>query len=66
MPNRRTRRVVAVLKLPHRIAALIAYIKAIVQAMTGNTWFATITPSLDTVTSDLNNLDTSESVARPK
>ncbi len=56
----------AVLKLPRRIAALIAFVKAIVQAMTGNPWFPAPSPTLATVTTDINNLDAAESVALTK
>lgn len=57
------KRAVATLKMPKKIAQYIAYIKAIVEAMTGNAYFPTPNPSLATVTTDINALDAAESVA---
>ena len=56
-------RIIAVLKLPNSISALILVIRSIIKAMTGNIWFTTITPPLNTVTTDTDTLESSHAIA---
>ncbi len=59
-------RVIAVLLLPKHVPDIIKLGKAIVTAMTGNAFFASPTPTLATVTSDIGALDTAETVAKTR
>lgn len=61
--NQPIKRAVATLKMPRKMADYIAYVKAIIEAMTGNIFFPTPNPALTTVTTDVNALDAAESVA---
>ena len=61
--NQPIKRAVATLKMPRKMADYIAYVKAIIEAMTGNAFFPTPVPALTTVTTDVNALDAAESVA---
>jgi hypothetical protein len=56
-------RSLASLKLPNKVPALITYAQAIVKAMTGNTAFASTTPTMATVTQAINDLQTAETAA---
>jgi len=59
-------RVIAVLKLPNRVAALILVLRNIIAAMTGNAWFTSPSPTLAAVTTDTNNLETGHATALNK
>lgn len=48
------------LNLPNVVALLIVYGRHVVQAMTNNPWFPNPTPTLQTVSADLDQLETAE------
>jgi hypothetical protein len=56
-------RSIVVLKLPTPVQALITYAIGIVKAMTGNPSFPTAAPTLVTVTTAINDLQTAEAAA---
>jgi len=59
-------RTIAALKLPHPILALIAFAKAIVQALTGNKSFPNPDPPLATVTSAIADLEAAQAVVQTR
>jgi hypothetical protein len=52
------------LNLPSAVALLIVYGRRVVQAMTNNPWFPSPSPSLDTVSIDLDALEDAEANVR--
>jgi hypothetical protein len=56
-------RISAALKLPTSVPALISVVKAIIAAMTGNASFPAPEPTLASITSALNDLETAEAAA---
>lgn len=65
MGTGKNQRAIAVLKLPKSVAKLIEFIRSIITAMTGNTWFptASIAPPLAVVATDTASLDAAQTVA---
>ena len=59
-------RTIATLKLPHPILALIAFAKAIVQALTGNRSFPNPDPPLATVTSAIADLEAAQALVQTR
>jgi hypothetical protein len=59
-------RVLAVLRLSYQIALLITQVKAIMQAMTGNTFFPTPNPMLAVILTHLSELHEAEAAAKRK
>jgi len=59
-------RTIATLKLPLAVLALIAFAKAIVQALTGNTSFSNPDPPLATVTSAIADLEAAQALVQTR
>jgi hypothetical protein len=67
LPNTKSiHRSIATLKLPKTVGALVTYAQGIVTAMTGNAAFPSPVPPLPTVTTAINELQTSETTAQTR